>query len=278
MTPGYRLKFERAAGHFREARKLLHDYLKGEPYTMRRDEDTATGLTFWFTLKAEPPEDIALAIGDCVHNLRAALDHIVYELSCHYQKKAHVRETAFPVYASAKDWDDKDSKGKLKTTSGLHKLRAIPPPALTWIEELQPFKGLEPMYWPRERLLQVHRLDIADKHRSLNLAVANLRDMAVYYGHDGPALPVIHVQRGRLTAGTEVPLLRFAPSVDPTTPLEPSLHLEVLFADPTPLNRGPEGKPGPMAGVTDWPGRIRRTPDLGCRRGVAGARAVLLKR
>lgn len=252
VTPGYRLKFNRAVGHFREARKLLDDYLKSKPYSIRRDEDAATGLTFWLTLKAEPPEDIALAIGDCVHNLRAALDHIVYELSCHYQKKDRVSDTAFPVYADAKDWDEKDTQGKLKKTSGLHKLRAIPSAALTRIEELQPFKGLEPMFWPRERLLQVHRLDIADKHRSLNLAVANLPQMAVYYGHDGPPLPVIHVQRGRLSAGVEVPILRFAPSVDPTTRLEPGVRLEVVFADASPFNRGPAGKPGPLVAVADW--------------------------
>src|SRR5215472_10530934 len=171
MTAGHRLKFGRAIQLYNSATQLLATYLQAPPYSIRRDENSTTGLTFWITLEAEPPDDVALAIGDCIHNLRSALDHIVYELSCHHKKKGHVGSTAFPIYEDRKDWDEKDSKGKLKSTSGLYKLRAIPAGAQARIEQLQPFHGLEPKYWPRERLLHVHRLDLADKHRNLNLAV-----------------------------------------------------------------------------------------------------------
>ena len=250
MTPGHRLKFNRAAAHFNEASELLSAYVNAKQYVIRRDDDPVSGLTFWFTLDSEPPDNVALAIGDCIHNLRSALDHIVYELSCRTAKKDHVGDTAFPVYVDAKDWDEKDSKGKLRNTSGLHKLRGIPQAAVDRIKELQPFNGLEPMYWQRQRLLHVHRLDIADKHRSLNLAVAKVPEMGVYYGYDGPPLDVSYVHQGRVTAGLEVPILRFAPSVDPTTPVEPGIRLEVVFADPSPLKRGLPGK-GDVP-VDDW--------------------------
>ena len=236
-TPGYRLKFERAKRHFQEASELLAAYIGGRPYAIRRDENPQTGLTFWITLKTEPPDEIALAVGDCIHNLRSALDHIIYELSCHHRQMDHVGATGFPIYGDAKDWDAKDSKGTRKTSSGLYKLRAIPDSALRRIEELQPYKGLDAPNWQRARLLQVHELDIADKHRNLNLAVANVRDMGVFYGHDGPQLAVVGVHRGRLVQGRETLLLRFDPSVDLQAQVQPDASLEVIFADSEPFNR-----------------------------------------
>src|SRR5207253_6138991 len=81
-------------------------------------------------------------------------------------------------------------------------------------------------------LLHVHKLDIADKHRNLNLAVANVPENSVLYGHDGPPLRVTDVFKGRLTEGTETLLLRFDPSVDLKSKVEPFTFVEVVFADP----------------------------------------------
>jgi hypothetical protein len=212
MTLGYELKLERAIRHFKETRDLLTAYKNPRPYTIRRDENPNTGLSFWIILNRKPPDGIALAAGDCVHNLRSALDHIVYELSCHNRQVSHVGSTAFPIYVDAKDWDEKDSTGKLRVTSGL--------------------QGLEARYWTRERLLHVHQLDIADKHRSLNLAVANVPENSVLYGHNGPPLKVTDVFKGRLVEGVETLLLRFDPAVDVQAKVEPYTFVEVVFADP----------------------------------------------
>ena len=220
MTPGSDLKLGRAWRHFNEADGLLADYKNPEPYEIRREENPDTGLSFWITLTKKPPDDISLAAGDCIHNLRSALDHIIYELSCHTAGQ-HVADTAFPILVSPRNW---------KSISG-QQLHAVPRPALKRIEVLQPFQGLDAKYWTRERLLHVHQLDIADKHRNLNLAVANVPDIGVAYGHDGPQLKVIHVHRGRLTEGQETLLLRFDPSVDARAKVQPYTFLDVVFAD-----------------------------------------------
>jgi hypothetical protein len=232
MTLGYELKLERAIRHFNETSDLLTAYKNPRPYTIRRGENPNTGLSFWIILNRKPTDDIALAAGDCVHNLRSALDHIVYELSCHNRQVSHVGSTAFPIYVDAKHWDEKDSTGKLRATSGLHKLRAVPPAAISRVELLQPYQGLEARYWTRERLLHVHQLDIADKHRSLNLAVANVPENSVLYGHNGPPLKVTDVFKGRLIEGVEMLLLRFDPAVDVQAKVEPYTFVEVVFADP----------------------------------------------
>jgi len=230
-TPGNELKLGRAARHFKEAQTLLTAYKSPDPYEIRREENPNTGLSFWITLTKKPPDDIALAAGDCVHNLRSALDHIVYELSCHTAKK-HVGNTEFPIFQDTRHWDAKDPKsGNFKTNSGCYKLREVPKAARDRIEMLQPYHGLDAMYWTRERLLHVHQLDIADKHRNLNLAVANVPETGVAYGHDGPQMRVINVHKGRLNEGTETLLLRFHPSVDLKVKVQPYTFLEVVFAD-----------------------------------------------
>jgi hypothetical protein len=232
LTPGNELKFGRAQRHFKEVQELLAAYKVLDPYEIRREENPDTGLSFWITLTKAPPDDIALAAGDCAHNLRSALDHIIYELSCHTTKKSHVAGTAFPIFSDTKNWDSRDAKaGDFKTSSGRYKLRAVPEPAVERIELLQPYNGSDPMYWPRDPLLELHQLDIADKHRNLNLAVANVPEIGVAYGHDGPQLKVIHVHKGRLNEGAETLLLRFGPAVDPKVNVQPYTFLQVVFAD-----------------------------------------------
>lgn len=231
MTPGNELKLGRAARHFKDVEALIAGYRTPNPYEIRREENPDTGLSFWIALKKEPDDDIALAAGDCIHNLRSALDHIIYELSCHMRKK-HVGGTAFPIFINPKDWDAKSfGSRRFKTYSGCYKLRAIPDAARDWIELLQPYKGSDPMYWLRDSLLELHKLDITDKHRNLNLVVGKLPNIGVGYGYDGPALKVTYVHQGRLKEGTETLLLRFDPTVDLKVDVHPTTFFEVVFAD-----------------------------------------------
>jgi hypothetical protein len=220
VISGHELKLGRSQHHFNEVSSLLTTYKNPTPYSIRRDENPRTGLSFWITLNRKPPDEIALAAGDCIHNLRSALDHIVYELSSHTAGQ-HVPDTAFPVLVSSRNW---------KAISG-QQLRAVPAPALKRIDELQPFHGLDARYWTRERLLHVHQLDIADKHRNLNLAVANVPESSVLYGHDGPPFKVVYVHEGRLNEAEETLLLRFDPSVDVNAKVQPYTFVEIVFAD-----------------------------------------------
>jgi len=217
--------------HFNEVQSLLAAYMKPEPYVLRRDENRETGLSFWITLMREPDPDIALAAGDCIHNLRSALDHIIYELSCHSQQQP-IDGTAFPIFRDPANWDSKYRNGKPRISSGLYKLRAVPDAARKRIELLQPFQGYTPMYWQRDELLELHELDIADKHKNLNLAATRLPDISVGYGWDGPPLKVTHVHEGRLSERDEILLLRFDPSVDVQARTQLTTFFEVVFTDP----------------------------------------------
>jgi len=231
MTSGFELKRGRANHHIQHAAGLTRSYIDSQPYEIRREENPNTGLSFWITLTEPVPDDVALAAGDGIHNLRSTLDHIVYELSCAKAGK-HVAETGFPILVDPKNWDAKDRRKRFKRNSGRHQLREVPVPARDFIESLQPYKGFDAAHWYRERLLQLRDLNNADKHRNLNLAFANVPDLGVGYGSDGPVGDVVWAHSGRLDEGTETLLLRFHPSVDLKVKVQPTTFLDVVFTDP----------------------------------------------
>jgi hypothetical protein len=233
-TPGSELKFRRAEHHLAEVHDLLRDYLNPPPYAIRRDENSDLGLSFWITLDRTPPDEIALAAGDCIHNLRAALDHVIYELGCQHTQQQHVKGTAFPILSDPTSWDATDKAGKLLPSSGLHKLSAVPDRARDSIKLLQPYdKAKDALFWQREGLLQLHRLDIADKHRNLNLAVVEVPDLSgVLFLHDGAPPKTRGYLQGRLEKAEEALLLGFHPTVDLDTKVQPIVFMNVAFVDP----------------------------------------------
>ena len=116
-------------------------------------------------------------------------------------------------------------------------MRAVPNAARRRIELLQPYQGFTPKYWQRDDLLELQDLDIADKHKNLNLAATRLPDISVGYSWDGPPLKVTHVHEGRLTERNETLLLRFDPSVDVEVKIQLTTFFEVVFTDPPVADR-----------------------------------------
>jgi hypothetical protein len=116
--------------------------------------------------KPEPiSESLPLAIGDCVHNLRSALDHLAFQLAVVNGKAAEAEtKIAFPIYLTdAEFWN-------------FSKKRVAPfidAEALTEIENLQPYKtgngGEGNLLWV------LHQLDIIDKHRLIVVIARQMR-------------------------------------------------------------------------------------------------------
>lgn len=101
----------------------------------------------------EPPLDaIALTVGDAVHNLRSALDNLAWTMANLPGPPKNPKSIYFPVCEKVSAWD--------RATKDL---ASIPSSILERIRTLQPFM------FPRNEecfLWQLHKLDIADKHRS----------------------------------------------------------------------------------------------------------------
>jgi hypothetical protein len=105
-------------------------------------------------------------IGDCIHNSRSSLDHLVLQLAVlNGAPKAAERQTAFPICLDSGAFK-KAVKDKVAPFIG----RA----ALTAIEELQPYRTLDPAtnapLGNQSILWVLSQLDIIDKHRTILVA------------------------------------------------------------------------------------------------------------
>jgi hypothetical protein len=212
--PGSILKFERAHQHLSDAKAAVSQFFAADDaYEIASDEETEPGKQlFWITLLRDPPEEISLAAGDAIHNLRSALDHIVYELSS--KREANPRDTSFPLFTKEEDWDKRDKRGALQISSGLYRVRLLPDGAKTLIYNLQPCPRPEPwkpdLFGPnRQRLRELHSLDIADKHKNLNVAVLYAGPSAIGTNEFSPTR-FEHFHMGPLQRDTRTLLLRLS--------------------------------------------------------------------
>ena len=93
MTPaqadlsGVRLKLDWAAKHIETFRQTVESFQEHDPapFAYRQEEhpqaDGSVEYELYAVIREPPPRELALIIGDVVHNLRSALDHLVYTLS-----------------------------------------------------------------------------------------------------------------------------------------------------------------------------------------------------
>lgn len=76
-----RLKVERANHHIRDLERQLTDYSNSHPHVITIKEDPYTKrFLIYVNFPDKPPPEMALTIGDAIHNLRTALDHMMWEM------------------------------------------------------------------------------------------------------------------------------------------------------------------------------------------------------
>ena len=181
---GCRLKLERAHVHLRElqtAVTLLDDH-RNDLYTIHR-EFNAEGRTLTISGRMKRPwpapiehavEQMPLAFGDCIHNLRSTLDYAVNELVRHFTGKAS-KTAAFPIF-TVKD----GPKGYLCKSPAM--LPGLPKPICELIESMQPYHGGDAQVFPAAHSRTLQDLWNKDKHRSLLLTPSSM--WFDYIGHN----------------------------------------------------------------------------------------------
>lgn len=163
-------KLKRAELHYHYARDTLSG---GKMFHERpvRTESDREGLEYRFYVGEIEPLDVSwpLVIGDCLFNLRAALDYLVYEL--------HVREYKGKVPNAKPDDAVHDSAWPVVVVQpskrGLTKddrVRRLDTRERTTIEWLQPYhRRNDDLSAVRQILPMIHDLNIIDKHRQLHV-------------------------------------------------------------------------------------------------------------
>jgi len=162
---------------------------------------------------------LSLMIGDCVHNLRSALDHLVYRLALENgTARTAADKTFFPIYLKKAQFDQRVEKLVKPFISAA---------AQTEIEKSQPYSAYDV---PEEADIWIlSQLDIFDKHRLLVIAdqkfAATVFTLTLLNGE--AVREVISEPRWKpMKDGTEI--LRFDLSQMPNPPNKMNVHVEIV--------------------------------------------------
>lgn len=144
-------------------------------YPVRRKVNVE-GLDYSFHIGRVQPvhPDVAIVAGECLFNIRSALDHLVYQLHVrHYRGRVPAKieqASAFPILDKPRI-----RKGRRVPTSEWREIGTLAARQRTTIEFLQPYNRRDDRYESVRRALStVNRLCNVDKHRHLHVVTASV--------------------------------------------------------------------------------------------------------
>ena len=170
VPQGVEAKLERAQQHLETLRGLIDEFMATYPYEVGRTiEDGGRRHIYRFNKYEPTPTTVSVVIGDCVHNIRSALDHTVFSLATSGAKAQgnslsdiEERSVQFPVSLTENDFNTQLSRGRLPQ---------VDPKAIDYIRRVQPFRVKDPDHHP---LAAVSKLDNIDKHRELSVIASSV--------------------------------------------------------------------------------------------------------
>jgi hypothetical protein len=156
-------KIGRAHGHAQTVRNEIIAWRDSEPYFITRDVNAdLTVYRLIANIGVEPPlQKWTLIIGDFVHNLRSALDHLVYAVAIHESGKnppPDENTILFPI-CETPELFKKNGRSRIKTLSL---------PVRTAIEACQPYNRRHPDLPPLLSIL--NSFEKTDKHKLISMA------------------------------------------------------------------------------------------------------------
>ncbi len=161
-----RLKIERAKKHTRDLDAEMCDFRAAHPYRFRSDYDVDTReKVYKVDIQSDTPAVLSLIIGDIIHNLRSALDHLAWKLIIANGKtpKSGPGGTQFVI---------RDSSAKPKP-GGIAVIEGISPDAQKIVDSIQPYNT------GNDSLLILNQLDIVDKHQLMLVTAFALSSMTI---------------------------------------------------------------------------------------------------
>ena len=157
-----RVKALRAKDHLRCLEAETHAYLASNPYVIGTKRDPHTRRLVYFISSVQPtPATLSTVLGDAIHNLRSALDHLAYQLVSIGTGTTPSSHVYFPIADDAAKYN----KNRTKQLCGAR------PEAILAIDALTPYRVGNDVLW------KLHKLDVIDKHRALITAGSAFRSI-----------------------------------------------------------------------------------------------------
>ncbi len=167
------LKMRRGQEHFDALQASIGDFVGRDPYEIVRGFDAeANQHVVRVKVREWPSLEWSPMIGDVVHNMRSALDHLAWQLVIK-NGRAPSGGNLFPIFT--KDPFDPAAhatEGEFRTARRRWKerVRGMDPEDVEILRGLQPYQGADdPELYP---LAALNRLSNWDKHRELHLATS----------------------------------------------------------------------------------------------------------
>ena len=158
------LKFRRAQYHFNCLKAAYARLQKASLNKTPTHYKLNPGEEISLEPSRQPSARWGLIIGDCIQNLRSALDHAVFQVVPSADRRIYAEKINFPICSTTTiydDWKGKNAKW-VATVDGK---------AIRFIDQLQPCDGGNT--YPRTHPLWVlHQLSNLDKHRRIHVAFA----------------------------------------------------------------------------------------------------------
>jgi hypothetical protein len=146
------VKVERAQEHLASLSAEVQLYLESKPYAVSAKRDPESRRLIYFVASVRPtPQRLSALLGDTIHNLRSALDHLVYQIVWVGTGKSPSSHVYFPIA------DDRTKYLEQRR----RQLKGAQPAAVATLDALNPYKGGNDELW------QLHKLNNVDKHRVL---------------------------------------------------------------------------------------------------------------
>lgn len=143
-------KIARAAWHLRDLRRECRTFSDDHFRSHHRDNAETGNREWWASCDTTALDPLSAILGDAVHNLRSALDHVYWRL-VEANKQTPGEQTSFPIRKSADAY--RNDRARIEGEIG--------GPAMTVMDSLKPYREGNEAFW------RTHRLDIVDKHRLL---------------------------------------------------------------------------------------------------------------
>jgi hypothetical protein len=164
---GILLKARRACEQYDGFKELVRAWLESQPYVVEPQFNPEANELLGIIRMREPHPPIwMILLGEFIHNLRSALDHLVWQLVILETGNPPKTKVQFPIFLT-EDLYNRSRGG------GDFCLNGVGSAGKTFVKSLQPFSTREGTTSP---LWHLHELSNWDKHRLIYLTQAFARD------------------------------------------------------------------------------------------------------
>jgi hypothetical protein len=220
-------KIDRAEHHLGTLEQIVEDGGVGDLIETRTDRDRQGRVRLRVKEIAEIPVDWNVLVGECVYNMRSALDHLAYGLNIIGSGKdppPNERASQFPIYTNRETFYR--GRGNIRRAEPM--IRYFPHGTRTIVEGVQPYHGRKKDPVGPRRLEVLSELANIDKHRRFPIAAATTLGARVPLSIEGHRV-TRRAEWGSYVLKRDATILRFNVPTLPASCKEPSMNFKLAI-------------------------------------------------